>query len=454
MSEEKNNKRTFSEFAEENEEMKLLEQFSTKRICIDTNDITCPISKLIYNQPVLANDGFTYEKYSIDQILNGDRSKLSPMTRESLSGYTENKFMMGLVNNFLTEHPEFKKLQFDDRYYCDYMENKRVCQKLLTTRNWKKFSQYNNICLQDKTNTGENLIKYLSIECNDVVSFNKILDNSIDLNICNDDNVLPIHIVSSFTKLKDVVIHMITKDVDLYNMTTKVSVIVTLCENKRMSYEDKSEILLYLIKNNKINLSFVNSHKHTELHTILTSFMDDIGNIWELLSDDKNILEHSWQLLDVKLICDSALYLTFDNMLDYLHVIGLVINKFDKSQLENKLIEHYKNNLLSKLNNTDSIESFAYLLLHDINDNDHIIPLNKKHIYDKIMNIFVNQINMEEIFNKAREAVSMSYINDTKQKKDKLYQSLIEKIEEDDKKDSSDENNEASMSIPGLDIDD
>jgi hypothetical protein len=131
-----------------------------------------------------------------------------------------------------------------------------------------------------------------------------------------------------------------------------------------------------------------------------------------------------------------------------------VINKFDKSQLENKLIEHYKNNLLSKLNNTDSIESFAYLLLHDINDNDHIIPLNKKHIYDKIMNIFVNQINMEEIFNKAREAVSMSYINDTKQKKDKLYQSLIEKIEEDDKKDSSDENNEASMSIPGLDIDD
>jgi hypothetical protein len=47
-------------------------------------DLCCPVSLMLLSNPVVASDGFLYEKASLEQILQGNG--ISPMTRERLQG--------------------------------------------------------------------------------------------------------------------------------------------------------------------------------------------------------------------------------------------------------------------------------------------------------------------------------------------------------------------------------
>merc|ERR1719235_1241247 len=45
-------------------------------------DLCCPVSLMVFNIPVIASDGFTYEEASLKQLLQN--RQVSPMTREGL----------------------------------------------------------------------------------------------------------------------------------------------------------------------------------------------------------------------------------------------------------------------------------------------------------------------------------------------------------------------------------
>jgi len=47
-------------------------------------DLCCPVSLMLLSNPVVASDGFLYEKASLEQILQANG--ISPMTRERLKG--------------------------------------------------------------------------------------------------------------------------------------------------------------------------------------------------------------------------------------------------------------------------------------------------------------------------------------------------------------------------------
>lgn len=420
------NKRAFEQFVDDHdEELKLLDRFNSKKIPIDTNDVTCPISKMIFNQPVTANDGFTYERHSIDQILNGDRSKISPITREPLTGYCENKFMSNVVNNLLSEHPEFKQLQFEDKFYNDYSENKKTCGAILRTKNWRKFSNYKEICLQDQY-SHMTIILYLSLECNDIESFNKILDNSIDLNIMDDHDTLPIHIICESCMSKDVILYALSKNVDIYNNKTKDSVIYRLYKNKKISNDDKENILSYVIDNNKINLSFVNKSDKTDIHTLLFGFTSGVILIKKLLDIcvDKGV--YIYQLFGLSTINDAALYFTYDEMIYYLNILENSINTLDR----NTVISQYTDSFI-KNKYYYSNDSFMYMILSDLNDNEHLNILQKKQVYDRIEDILVNKFNIDELFNCVKNKILNDENNKFNNDKLKLYNQLLENIKKD-----------------------
>src|SRR5579885_2303495 len=118
-------------------------ELQKKKICLDSKDLFCPITKQMYCNPVTTDDGFTYEKWAIDNLIKNNFP--SPMTREPIHNYFENKLVENLINNFLNENSEFKKLQFDEKLYIDYSENKKECHKLLANKNFSKFCEYKDI---------------------------------------------------------------------------------------------------------------------------------------------------------------------------------------------------------------------------------------------------------------------------------------------------------------------
>ena len=74
-------------------------------------DFICALSREMFFDPVLADDGFTYEKEEIEQYiatcLSENKKLTSPQTREEISGkLIQNKSMKSQVNSFLTKYPQ------------------------------------------------------------------------------------------------------------------------------------------------------------------------------------------------------------------------------------------------------------------------------------------------------------------------------------------------------------
>src|SRR5271166_804833 len=103
-------------------ELDLNTDFKRQKISltIDPDDFICPITKQIFREPVICNDGFTYEKDAIEEFWS--HSNKSPMTRIKISKFFENKMMMINIEKFLTENPSYKKLQCIG-FSCSYPKN-------------------------------------------------------------------------------------------------------------------------------------------------------------------------------------------------------------------------------------------------------------------------------------------------------------------------------------------
>ena len=71
------------------------------------NSFLCPITQEIMFDPVIAIDGYTYERESILEALG--RSMLSPMTGEPMESRTliSNHNTRSMIREFLTQHPEY-----------------------------------------------------------------------------------------------------------------------------------------------------------------------------------------------------------------------------------------------------------------------------------------------------------------------------------------------------------
>lgn len=289
------------------EEDILLENYNTKKICIDPNDLVCPITKQIFCIPVTCDDGFTYEKWALDNILNGDRTKVSPINRNPISKYCENTLINKSVNEFLNGNPEFKKLQFEDKVYYDFIDNLPIITRLFGNNDFNSISKYNGIHLNYGLQR-ETIIGILSKKCINIEYLNKILDNCVDLNTKDDNEKLPIyHICANGTY--NMISCAFQKTVELYDVYKKnVSVIhVLLFKNAIISNDDKMILIRYLIEQKNIDLNIKYENKsimhhicvHCTFDIILCAleknvelykFNDDSESIMNVLLNNENLL--------------------------------------------------------------------------------------------------------------------------------------------------------------------
>lgn len=81
-------------------------QAPAKKVQDETEKYRCPISLLIFLDPVVASDGHTYEREEIEQVINS-ANPVSPKTREVLTKtLTPNHDKRGAVIEYLEAHPE------------------------------------------------------------------------------------------------------------------------------------------------------------------------------------------------------------------------------------------------------------------------------------------------------------------------------------------------------------
>jgi hypothetical protein len=185
--------------------------------------ITCPISQKIFKDPVIADDGITYEK---EYILKWLQYGISPITKKKISvKLIDNISIKSLVNEYLLNYPGIK-----------YINNKKF-NKLL------KYSKFDL-----SSHFFENLVE----NCEDEKILKYVIDNANDLECRNEVLSKPIHLICMYSTQK-MIKYIINKEVDV-ECRNHVGYfpINMLIYNKKISRDEYDE-LMKLIKNKMIH---------------------------------------------------------------------------------------------------------------------------------------------------------------------------------------------------------
>lgn len=174
--------------------------------------LTCPITKLIFCQPVLASDGYFYENMAIKNHL--EKSNVSPITGEKMSSdLIAARKIKELVGEFLKENEEYRNDQF--LFKKPFFLFKREFLTALRNKEFSDLKEYTNIILNTEVNKNkETLFEVICKMCPDEV-IQYIIDRSLDYDTYDGRVLKPLHIACKYASLK-VIRHLLAKEVDIH----------------------------------------------------------------------------------------------------------------------------------------------------------------------------------------------------------------------------------------------
>ncbi|AYV82281.1 MAG: hypothetical protein Homavirus24_4 [Homavirus sp.] len=201
-------------------------------------DIICPITEQIYHNPVLASDGYFYEKTAIMNWLTINHK--SPLTRQQLNMnlYKCIEFNQ-YIDSYLIDHPNEKVNQFKPSM--NHLDNVNIINKFLLLKEYDKLLQYENF---DFMAIDLYIIDMLKTKRDDIIKH--ILDKSINLECVNYDRWKPIHFICCYG----------TPEV-----TNKIKFILFLAKNKLVLF------VKYMIDKG-VDLECVNNHGWKPIHFV------------------------------------------------------------------------------------------------------------------------------------------------------------------------------------------
>lgn len=149
----------------------------------------CPISKKIYYDPVVAEDGFIYERNEIQNWLADKR--MSPTTGKMMGPRLQRtKKIRLLVEEYLKEHPEDK----DDQYYYKVLYNRDEVINYIYREEFERMYDYEDYWLNDCIDVeGQlTLVEFLCDKCKEEKVLKYVISNSVDYDTPNFDGMKPI----------------------------------------------------------------------------------------------------------------------------------------------------------------------------------------------------------------------------------------------------------------------
>ena len=226
-------------------------------VLINKNDLCCPISHLIFLNPVLASDGHFYEKDCIEKWFV--TSNISPLTNKLINNVViESFFMVGLVNTFLNKHPEEKTNQYFRSN--DHSTNLSEVKNFIKKKQFNKLLSYKKFQLEYLFDRMSNILK----APDNILKY--IIDNSVDLEVKDEDGWRLIHYICDCST-PTIIKYLIDKGVDLEAETNdKVRPIHCICSNSASTLE----ILKYII-NKGVDLEAETDDEYRPMHYICTN---------------------------------------------------------------------------------------------------------------------------------------------------------------------------------------
>lgn len=216
---------------------------------MNTRHFYCPLTKLIYNYPVIAEDGFIYEFRAIKNWF--ETNTVSPISGLNI-GKTlipVNAFVE-MIQEFLNEHPEL----ITDQFIC----NKPVplfreeFANLLETYKFDELLNFSGFNITEQFGK-VTLIEYLCINCKNDSIIKHVIDNSLDLDTLDKNKLKPLfHILRLGSK--NLIEFVIKKGIDL-NERGANSATVLHYLMKHHSFEDITDIVQFILDKSDITFS-------------------------------------------------------------------------------------------------------------------------------------------------------------------------------------------------------
>lgn len=145
------------------------------------NYFICPISHQIFAYPVMATDGYFYEKSQIKKWFKNNNK--SPMTNLEITNELHVSYIFNnMLENYLDNNPTERHNRFDASK--THAEFTKKIHNFIKTKNFNK--------LYDK----DLLISLLKCKNSSVI--NHFIDNIIDLEKQDENSVRPIHYVAEY----------------------------------------------------------------------------------------------------------------------------------------------------------------------------------------------------------------------------------------------------------------
>lgn len=175
------------------------------------NYFKCPLTDLVYLNPVVADDGYIYEEMAISYWLVKEGS--SPITNESISDtLIPIKQYKNIVEEFLKNNPDQMINRFGNKkpYYLfrdNFIDN-------LLSNKFNELVLYTDALLTDFLDDGETIGQHLFINCKDDEIIKSIINNSIDYNSKDDCGNRLIHFACQYSN-QNIIKFLIEKGVDI-----------------------------------------------------------------------------------------------------------------------------------------------------------------------------------------------------------------------------------------------
>ncbi len=208
----------------------------------DHVDIMCPISKQIFKNPVVASDGYIYEKDCIEQWFKTKQT--SPMTNKPLTNTNINEvfFIKNFINEAVKKNPELLKDQYTQPE--NPLESLRSKYKnIIDNNNYQELLNLKDIDIHILINLVEdhdfppnNFFKNIAI-------IKHIIDNCTDINAIIKSNWRLIHYMCWAPSPPEVIKYIIDKDVDLEVTTSRCNKPVHF-----VAIYSTSDVLMYMLQ--------------------------------------------------------------------------------------------------------------------------------------------------------------------------------------------------------------
>ena len=361
---------------------------AAKKAHLDPNDLICPITKQIYCIPVKGSDGFTYEKFVLENIML--ETKKSPMTREILTGYSDNDHVSTMVKNFLENNQKFKPMQFDILSYTSYYENKIKCHNLISDRKFNELCSYEEILLTDKYTDFSPIIVPIVKHCQSVDYFKQILEKSIDLNAYDQSNKTPMFYIFELGK-SDFIFCALEKGGEVKNLNQNgINGLTLVLKNNVLDRGEKSMIIKYFIKHDFFGIDIFEG-------TMFGKILDVDKKLVECMV--KKNIDNPRFLIEI--------FLNFDNMgrVCLYHIfsdLDYFVSVFERWI---ETIKHYNicdflkkinHDLIEKLDFTKLYNSL-YIVISDLKDNQFLNKDERLIIMERLDKLYFEHLEIDSL---------------------------------------------------------